>query len=122
MRIFTLAAAFLFISSFAFAADFNGNWAGTFKTKDGQSMPMSFMFKADGNKLTGTDNGSKKNIKDGKIDGNKMSFTLEFEFGGSKYVFKYKGVLSGDQLDLSFTNTIAGKPGDPGAFSLKRAK
>ncbi len=115
MKIFALVTGLLLITSFAFAADIDGTWNG-----DYQGMAMSFTFKADGNTLTGTDNGSKNPIKDGKIDGNQITFVLGFDFQGQKWVFNYKGVLSGNKLDLSFTQTTDGKPGNNGAFSLKK--
>ena len=40
-------------------------------------------------------------IKDGKIDGNNISFSISFDMGGQEMKMEFKGVLSGDDLKLS---------------------
>jgi hypothetical protein len=63
-------------------------------------------------------------LKDGKIDGNKISFSVETAMGETPLKFNYKGVLTGDTLELSFEMT--GMPPMEGAapqkFTLKRMK
>ena len=41
-----------------------------------------------------------REISDGKIDGNNISFTVKVEFNGNTMVTKYEGTLSGDELKL----------------------
>jgi len=53
----------------------------------------TFNFKADGAMLTGSTlgfDGAEVPIKDGKIDGNNISFTVTFDFGGMPFVLSYK--------------------------------
>jgi hypothetical protein len=56
-------------------------------------------------------------IKDGKIDGNNLSFSVSFDMGGQEMKMEFKGVLSGDSLKLSMD--MMGQPMD---INLKRAK
>jgi hypothetical protein len=79
-----LILALLLWAAPAMAADVDGKWAGTVSTPGGD-FPVTFEFKADGTKLTGTTmspDGGSVNIKDGKIDGNKISFGVSLDFGG----------------------------------------
>lgn len=93
----------------------------------GDPMQMDFTFKAEGTTLTGAapgGPGATIPLKDGKIDGNKVSFVVETAMGEMQMKFNYKGVLNGDTLELSFE--MAGMPPTEGAapqkFTLKRAK
>jgi hypothetical protein len=74
----------LLLASSVFAADVDGKWAGTMSTPMGD-VPVAFTFRADGKTLNGTtaghDGGDVK-IADGKVDGNNISFTITFDFGG----------------------------------------
>ena len=62
------------------------------------------MFKADGNTLggatTGPD-GATLPIKNGKIDGSKISFAIALDFGGMAFTLEYTGVASPDQINLT---------------------
>ncbi len=49
-----VVSACCFIFSMAVFADLNGKWAGSITTPDGQQLPVTYTFKVDGNKLTGT--------------------------------------------------------------------
>ena len=44
-----------------------------------------------------------REISDGKVDGNNISFTVKVEFNGNTMVSKYEGTLSGDELKLKVT-------------------
>ncbi len=128
MRYCALAAGlFLIMTGMCFAADIDGTWTGTIQGPDGgQGFAISYTFKADGNTLTGSmpgmpgPDGSPAKpipIKDGKINGNNISFTIVFDMGGQEMKTDYKGVLSGDSLKLSFEMM-----GNPMEFTLKKAK
>jgi hypothetical protein len=128
MRYFALAAGlFLIMTGMSFAADIDGTWTGTIQGPDGgQGFPISYTFKADGSTLTGSmpgmpsPDGSPAKpmpIKDGKINGNNISFTVVFDMGGQEMKTEYKGVLSGETLKLSFEMM-----GNPMEFTLKKAK
>jgi hypothetical protein len=97
-----LLGALLFAAP-AFAADVDGNWSGSLDTPNGP-VQISYSFKAAGTTLTGTTSGpdgSKVAIKDGKIDGDKISFAVDFDMGGTATTFKYTGVVSADGIALS---------------------
>ena len=97
----------------ALAADVDGKWAGTLATPGGD-FPVTFEFKSDGAKLSGTTtgpDGAVLNIKDGKIDGDKIAFgsgvkvriwpfTLSFET-------EAKTVLSRGELEAHLRSIVA---------------
>jgi hypothetical protein len=117
MKYTVLAIALLLAAGFAFGADVDGKWAGTIP---GMDIPVAYTFKADGATLTGTSSGPNDTtvpIKDGKIDGNNISFTVTFDMGGQEMKLDYKGVVSPDQIKLSFDMM-----GQTTEIPLKRAK
>ncbi len=121
MKVFLFTSAFLSLACLAVAAEIDGKWTGEYAGgMGGQTMQMEYTFKADGNTLTGTTisgpNGEQTPIKNGKIDGNKISFVVEVEFNGMQLKFNYSGVLSGNELKLSFKTEMPGGDmgGDPG--------
>jgi hypothetical protein len=116
MKYFSSVIGFLLLTSFALAADIDGKWAGTIT---GMDMSIEFTFKADGKTLTGSHivNGQTTAIKDGKIDGNNISFTVALDMGGQETKIDHKGVISGDQIKMTYD--MAGQPGE---IILKRAK
>jgi hypothetical protein len=127
MKFCALILSLFLVAGFAFGADIDGKWTGQYNSGMGDPMQMDFTFKADGAKLTGTAPGgqdAKIPLKDGKIDGNKISFVVETAMGDTQMKFNYKGVLSGDTLELTFE--IAGMQPMQGAapqkFTLKRVK
>jgi hypothetical protein len=103
MRLRALAAGFLFVAASAFAAAVDGKWSGSVSTPGGD-FPVAFTFKADGAKLTGSMQGMDGMdipIKDGKVDGDKIAFSLTLDFGGMPLMLTYTGVVAGDQIKLS---------------------
>jgi hypothetical protein len=115
MKYFSLVAALLFLAGFAFAADVDGKWAGEIV---GQGMEIAFTFKAEGTTLTGVHivNGTETPIKEGKIDGNNISFTVTLDMGGETKI-PHKGTISGDQIKMTYEMS-----GQPGEILVKRAK
>lgn len=123
MRIKTtiIVMMLLMVGSIAFGADIDGKWAGKYDSgMPGEPMTMEYTFKADGNTLTGTNNsaGSQIPIKNGKIDGNKISFTIAIDMMGNEMVFDYTGEISGDQIKMKFSTSS----GSGGEFTVSRAK
>jgi hypothetical protein len=109
-RFSAFAVGLVLIAVSAFAADVDGKWTGTVSTPGGD-FPQAFTFKADGAKLggsmTGMD-GMEVAIKDGKIDGANISFSVTLDFGGMPFMLSYKGVVAKDQIKL--TGDAAGMP------------
>ncbi len=115
MKCISFFAVFLLLSGFALAADIDGKWTGEIV---GQGMEISFTFKAAGTTLTGVHivNGQETPIKDGKIEGNNISFTVTLDLGGESKI-QHKGTLSGDQIKMTYEMM-----GQPGEILVKRAK
>lgn len=115
MRLLIIATL---LASSAFAADVDGKWAGSMSTPMGD-VPVAFTLKAEGATLNGTtagpDGGDVK-IAEGKVDGNNISFTVTFDFGGMPIVLNYKGVVTKDEI--KFTIEVMGMPMD---LTVKRA-
>lgn len=87
----------------AFAADVTGKWKATYATPDGQTRESTMNLKADGAKLTGTmesPRGSAE-IKDGKVDGDNISFSLVRNFNGNEVTINYKGKVSGNEMKIT---------------------
>jgi len=115
-----LVLGLILVASFAFAAPIDGKWAGEIPGMDGAPMKLNYTFKADGATLTGSTTGPEGKeiaIKDGKIDGNNLSFSVTFDMGGQEMKMEYKGVLSGDTLKLTLDMM-----GQPMEFTLKKAQ
>jgi hypothetical protein len=100
------------IAGIAVAAGVDGTWEGETMVMN-QPTKMTFAFKADGKKLTGTAPGPSGpvNIEDGKIDGNNLSFNFNIDFQDMKMAFKYNGVLSGDEIKLTYESETGGGGG-----------
>jgi hypothetical protein len=109
----------LLIAGLAFGADVDGKWTGTIAGMDGNNITITYTFKAEGNVLTGSSIGPDGNaipIKDGKIDGDKISFSIVLDFGGQEMKLDYNGVVAADQIKLTFD-----MGGQPGEIILKKA-
>jgi len=109
--------ALLAMFSAAWAADVNGKWVAKAAGGQGQDSEITLTFKADGAKVTGTLNNSAMpgdvEIQEGKIEGDKISFSLKRNFGQSDMKVVWKGTVSGDEI--KFTRDIeGGGMGGPG--------
>lgn len=128
-----LVAAFCLFAVPSFATDITGTWVAEMSMPKmggggggmggGPAGPMklTYNFKADGTKLTGTHIGpamggaeqKPTEILDGKIDGDKISFTLKISMMGNEMVIKYTGVVkSNDEIELNYK--MEGGMGGPG--------
>jgi hypothetical protein len=107
-RLLFLLAAFALS---AFAADVAGTWKVTAEGPNG-NMERTFVFKVDGNKLTGETTSSmmgKSTITDGKVDGDNLSFTITVKFQDNEMKLNYKGKVTGDEIH--FTAEMVGGGG-----------
>ena len=88
------------------AAGIDGKWEGTYERSMGKEpIKKSYDFKSEGNRLTGTaltPTGKRVEIKNGKIEGNDIAFDVLFEMSGIQLTFIYRGVLSGDEIKMSY--------------------
>ena len=112
--------ALVLVAAPARAADVDGKWSGTLESPMGP-VQMGFAFKADGAALSGTStgpDGAELTIKDGKVDGNKISFVEKATYQGMPLVFNYTGELKGDQIH--FNHELMGFSAEE--FDAKRGK
>ena len=83
--------------------DISGTWKASAEGPNG-TMERTFVFKVDGNKLTGETTSSmlgKSTITDGKVDGDNLSFSIKVNFQGNDMVLTYKGKVTGDTMKLT---------------------
>ena len=115
MRIKSLLAVLLLLSTPALAADIDGTWTGTVDSPTGP-VEVKYTFKVEMDMLTGSaigPDGTALPITKGTIDGNKVSFSMSLDFGTGPVTFDYKGELTKDEatrkdklsLQTSFMDT-----------------
>ncbi len=99
-KLMVMLVALLGFSLIAVAAeDATGNWKGTLDTPNG-AMTLTFALKADAGKLTGTmgsDMMGNLPISEGKVDGDKITFSVTGQMG----VIHVTGTVSGDTLKMN---------------------
>ena len=103
MHGFVLTLGLLLLATPAAAAGIDGNWRGSLDTPNGTA-DLSFTFKADGAALSGSStgpDGSPTAIKNGKIDGDKITFDMDLDFGGMPVTLVYAGVVSGNKIAMT---------------------
>jgi hypothetical protein len=99
------------------ATDITGTWVGDL-TNDSGTYPISFTFKQEGTKLTGTvqpPDGDPLTMTDCKIDGDKISFKVTY----NGTVITNEGTITDDEIKLAMKSD----QGDPsgGGMTLKRS-
>jgi hypothetical protein len=115
LRIFGIAVLLLGAAVAAFAADVSGKWTGDMPARQ-STAPATFVFKVDGDKLTGTMTGPQGEapLQDGKVSGDEISFSTQ---GGQAKIL-FKGTVSGDTIKMTRTR----EGGQGREFTLKRAQ
>lgn len=117
--ILALTVAMALFANLALAADVTGKWTAETKGRDGQTRTQTFNLKADGSKLTGTvsmGQMGEREISNGKVDGDNISFDVNVEMNGNAMTMKYTGTLSGDELKMKRDSQRG-----PQEFTAKRA-
>jgi hypothetical protein len=144
MKVSMWIVCFSLLTLIASAADVNGKWVAQMPGRGGQgrggqgrgpggggpggggpggggqTREVTFTFKADGEKLTGNMSGpmGEREISDGKISGDDISFKMVMQFGENKMTMNYAGKVSGDEI--KFTRTMEGREMKT-EFTAKRA-
>jgi hypothetical protein len=126
----TMLLVFTFV---AVAADVTGKWTGEVPGRGGNMAPITLTLKAEGTKLTGTVLGGgggrggggggaamPREISDGKVDGNNISFTVKVEAGGQTRTTTYTGTLAGEELKMKSTREGQNGP-QTAEFTAKRS-
>jgi hypothetical protein len=99
------------------ATDVTGTWTGSLTAPDGSTFPLTFTFKQDGTKVTGTVLGPQGDpiaIADGKIDGDKLTFTTSF----NGMTISHDCTVNGDEMKVSTKTDDDQIP--PMQFTVKR--
>lgn len=108
IRKICLAVLFLVLGSVsALAANVNGKWTADFTTQAG-AQKYTFEFQADGATLTGkavSEHGNAA-IRNGKVDGDTISFVEVLSKDGKDMEINYTGKISGDEI--KFVRTMNG--------------
>jgi hypothetical protein len=111
---------FLLLATAAWAADVTGTWKGEVSTPDGNTFSLTYTFKQDGTKLTGTvPQGDQLPLDNGKVEGDKISFSVKVDMNGGT-TFSSEGTINGDEITLK-TKTDSGDMDFP-PMTIKRQK
>src|ERR1035437_4348914 len=119
--LFATAVLCAIFAGAAVAADISANWSGSMQAGNAP-FPLTFAFKQDGKKLTGTVTSSQTPplpLNDGKVSGDKVSFFVQADMNGTTTKFISEGVIKGDEITLNIK--AEGGP-DFSLTGLKRAK
>ena len=103
MRTLRLAVCLILVAVAAWSTDVSGVWTGEVALADGDTFALTCTFKQDGDKLTGSidaGQGSTFDVVDGKVNGDKISFSVQVDLhGGTKFLTE--GTVKGDEIDLN---------------------
>jgi hypothetical protein len=106
MKSKAILGASLFAMLFAIASvavaqsKIDGNWEMSMQGRQGNTMTQTLTLKADGDKLTGSIKGQRGEtpISDGKVDGDKISFTVTRQTPNGEFKATYNGTVEGDAI------------------------
>src|SRR5688572_1006691 len=89
----------------SFAADATGVWKAEYQNQNGETRSSTFHLKADGAKLTGkiVSQMGESEIKDGKVEGDNVTFTVVRSFNGQDFTINYAGAVSADEMKLKMS-------------------
>ena len=103
-RVALLSVSLLcFVTCLSAAADITGKWTAVFDTQVGEQR-YTYEFRVTGTQLTGTavSNLGKGEIKNGKVDGDTVTFVEMLDFQGMILEIPYTGKIVGaDRIDFS---------------------
>jgi hypothetical protein len=119
-RLTCVAVAVCLAAAVASAADVTGKWSGELNGPGG-AVTLTATFKQDGTRLTGTmegPGGEAMEIKNGKVEGDTLSFSVDF----NGMTVAHEGAITGDTITLQIR--MDGGPGGdgPSPITLKRVK
>ncbi len=95
----------------ALAANVTGTWKSAFDSQIG-NQKYTFTFKQDGTNLTGkasseiTDRKREADLKEGKVDGDAVSFVELMSFQGNDIRITYTGKLATNANEINFTREV----------------
>jgi hypothetical protein len=107
----------------AWAADATGKWTAEVKGRQGNTQTVTISLKADGGALTGSFQGARggpADIQDGKVDGNKVTFSITRKMQDNEVKILYEGTMAGDQI--MFKSHPEAAPDRVNEFTAKRSE
>jgi hypothetical protein len=126
------ASTILLVYAFgALAADVTGKWTGQVAGRNGPQ-DITLNLKSEGAKLTGTVLGGgggrgggggaamPREISDGKVDGDNISFKVSFDAGGQVRTTTYTGTVVGGEINMKSTREGQNGP-QTAEFKVKKA-
>ncbi len=114
-----MGVAIALTATAAFAADLTGKWSGEMPGQNGDTFHITYTFKQEGAKLTGSvksPRGEDIEIADGTVVGDKISFNLTV----NGTTIWHEGTINGDTIKLTTKTDAALYPG--GNLTLTRDK
>lgn len=123
-RILGIGITLLTATALLLAADVSGTWQGMVNLPNGQGLPFTVKLKTHADHLTGAlaaiPPGSAPDIEisDGKVQGDRISFSAVRQIQGKAVKFNYTGELTGDELKIQIVQADGG--GRPLEVTTKR--
>jgi hypothetical protein len=106
------------------AALFTGSWNGEVSYRSGDRYREEFLFQPEGDKLFGTASflGIRRGFQEGRVDGDKISFFVQFDERSEDQTVPnkvyYWGQIAGDQVAMRLQDSRGNPPVD---FLLRKA-
>lgn len=100
---FQTSIALFFATALALAADVTGTWKGQLATPNGDKFDLTYSFKQDGAKLSGTTTGPQGDpmeIVDAKVTGDQITFTINVPMNGGMKITHTGKVVSDSQIEM----------------------
>lgn len=123
IRLTAIAFVTLLLAAAAWAADVTGTWKGEITGQDGNGITLTYSFKQDGAKLTGTvtgPQGDPLDLMDGKVEAGKIHFAVNVPFNGGTKFISDGAIKSDDEISIE-TKNESGESLGP-AVTLKKQK
>ena len=97
-----VAGIVLLLAAVLSAADATGTWKGSFETPDG-NVTLTFDMKTAGDGLSGTVSGLPKpaEIKEGKVQGDVITFSFVTEYQGNPLKLLMRGQVNGQEIKFN---------------------
>jgi len=102
-RVVMFIGCIILLATLTAAADLTGKWKGQFNAT-GNDVSLTFNLTATGDTLTGTVNGLPTDpceIKEGKIQGDNVSFSLTIQWEGQPLKLVYRDKLAEDTIQFT---------------------
>jgi beta-glucosidase len=102
LRTFALGGVVWSLAAAAVAADPSGTWVAEVDTPFGR-IPYRYEIRVEGDEVRGMIRRpeARTRIRDGRLDGDTITFVERVEFGGQYFRIEYRGTVSDDEIQLT---------------------